>query len=116
MVRPEAEIVRDLGDAARWPVILCGHTHVPRLIQLKNGPLILNPGSVGLPAYDDDLPVPHFMETFSPHASYAILEKSAHGWTASFHRVAYDWTAAANRARELGRADWAQGIEFGRMK
>jgi len=60
MVRPEAEIVRDLGDAARWPVILCGHTHVPRLIQLKNGPLILNPGSVGLPAYDDDLPVPHF--------------------------------------------------------
>ena len=116
MVRPEAEIVRDLGDAVRWPIVLCGHTHVPRLVQVRNGPLILNPGSVGLPAYDDDAPVPHFMETFSPHACYAVIEKTARGWTASFHRVPYDWNAAANRARELGRRDWAQGIEFGRME
>jgi putative phosphoesterase len=116
LVRPEAEIVSDLGGALNWPVILCGHTHVPRLVQLKNGPLILNPGSVGLPAYDDDAPAPHFMETFSPHASYAVLEKTQAGWAASFHRIPYDWHAAAARARELGRPDWAQGIEFGRME
>jgi diadenosine tetraphosphatase ApaH/serine/threonine PP2A family protein phosphatase len=116
LVRPDSEIRRDLGDSARFPVVLCGHTHVPRLVQLgAAGPLILNPGSIGLPAYDDDTPIPHFMETFSPHASYAVLEKRSRGWSASFHRVPYDSTAAANRARELGRNDWAQGIQFGRM-
>ena len=115
-VRPGADILKDLGDAAQWPVILCGHTHVPRLVQLKNGPLILNPGSIGLPAYDDDAPVPHFMETFSPHASYAVVEKTKRGWSATFHRVPYDHRAAAQRARELNRPDWAQGLEFGRMK
>ena len=115
-VRPEAEIASELGDAMRWPVILCGHTHIPRLVQLRNGPLILNPGSIGLPAYDDDSPVPHFIEAFSPHACYAVLEHSSNGWTASFHRVPYDWRAAAAKARELRRPDWAQGIEFGRME
>ena len=115
VVRACGDILRDLGADAQWPVVLCGHTHVPRLVQVAGGPLVLNPGSVGLPAYDDDTPAPHFMEAFSPHASYAVLEKSAHGWTASFHRVAYDWHAAAGRARELGRPDWARGIEFGRM-
>ena len=116
LVRVEEEIIAELGAAVKWPVILCGHTHVPRLVQVTNGSLILNPGSVGLPAYDDDAPIPHYMETFSPHASYAVLEKSSAGWGASFHRVPYDWHRAAARARELGRADWGQGIEFGRMR
>jgi len=115
VVRAEVEILKDLVGFEDLAVILCGHTHVPRFVQLKHGPLILNPGSVGLPAYDDETPVPHFMETYSPHACYAVLEKSVRGWTASFHRVPYDWCAAAARARELGRPDWAQGIEFGRM-
>ena len=115
LVRPEAGIVKDLGESVKWPVILCGHTHVPRLVKLRNGPLILNPGSIGLPAYDDDAPVPHFMETFSPHACYGVLEKFAKGWSASFHRVPYDWHAASDRARQLNRPDWARGIEFGRM-
>ena len=115
-VRPDADILADLGEAAQWPVILCGHTHVPRVVQLENGPLLLNPGSIGLPAYDHDAPVPHFMETFSPHASYAVLEKTKRGWSASFHRIPYDHHGAAARARDLNRLDWAQGIEFGRMK
>ena len=115
VVRREAEIAAELGPDLRHAVILCGHTHVSRLVQLRGGPLIVNPGSVGLPAYADDAPVPHFMECFSPHACYAVLEKAAEGWSASFHRVAYDHVAAAKRARELGRLDWARGIEFGRM-
>jgi len=49
VVRPEAEIVDELGEYAKSPVILCGHTHVPRLVQLRSGTLILNPGSIGLP-------------------------------------------------------------------
>jgi predicted phosphodiesterase len=114
LLHPPAEIKRLLGDV-RQPVALCGHTHIPRLVQLADGPLILNPGSVGLPAYDDDKPVPHFMETYSPHAQYAILEKTATGWDVSFHRVAYDHGAAATAARKLNREDWARGIEAGRM-
>jgi diadenosine tetraphosphatase ApaH/serine/threonine PP2A family protein phosphatase len=110
-VRGESEIRALLGDeTARW--ILCGHTHVARLVSLAStGQTILNPGSVGLPAYDDDAPVPHFMESFSPHACYATVDRGV----VSFHRVPYDWGAAAARARELGREDWARGIAAGRM-
>lgn len=113
-VRPCEEILALLAGVPE-PVILCGHSHIPRMVQLPNGQLIVNPGSVGLPAYDDDQPVKHFMETYSPHASYAILEPSQRGWEASFHRVVYDWEQAASQARRLGKEDWAQGIAFGRM-
>ena len=41
------------------PVIVCGHTHLPRLLRLQDGRLLVNPGSVGCPGYDDVLPVPH---------------------------------------------------------
>ena len=37
-------------------LLACGHTHVARTIRLHRGLLIVNPGSVGLPAYDDDHP------------------------------------------------------------
>src|SRR6266404_234997 len=78
-LKSDEEIVRLVGDV-RHPVILCGHSHVPRLVRLASGQTILNPGSVGLPAYSDDLPVPHVMETYSPHASYAILTRTSAGW------------------------------------
>jgi len=48
-------------------VVLCGHHHVPRTARLPNGKLIVNPGSVGLPAFVDALPYPHVMEVGTPH-------------------------------------------------
>jgi len=42
-------------------VILCGHSHVPRKISLPDGRMVVNPGSVGLPAYADEEPYPHVM-------------------------------------------------------
>jgi predicted phosphodiesterase len=30
-------------------LILCGHTHIPRVVRLGDGRMIVNPGSVGLP-------------------------------------------------------------------
>jgi predicted phosphodiesterase len=110
----EEEIFERLGSV-KESVVCCGHSHVPRVVYLSNGQLIVNPGSVGLPAYDHDTPVMHYMESYAPHASYAILEKSARGWNASIHRVAYDWNEAARQARSLGRDDWARGIASGRM-
>ncbi len=47
-------------------LILCAHTHIPRIVRLPDGRVIVNPGSVGLPAYDDEAPVPHHMQTGTP--------------------------------------------------
>lgn len=114
VARAEHAIIELLGST-REPVILCGHTHIPRMVQLSGGQLVVNPGSVGLPAYDDDVPVKHFMETHTPHASYAVLEESSAGWDVSFHRIAYRSDEAAKQARDLDREDWARGIATGRM-
>ena len=34
-------------------LVLCGHSHVPRAVGLPDGRLVVNPGSVGLQAFDD---------------------------------------------------------------
>jgi predicted phosphodiesterase len=112
-VRAEGEIVELLG-AAVAPVVLCGHSHIPRVVRLASGQLVINPGSVGLPAYEDDAPVWHRMETYAPHASYAIVERGAWSWEVSLHRVSYDWDAAAGLARAAGREDWAVALATGR--
>lgn len=114
MIRPEAEILK-LVKSVRHPVIVCGHTHIPRLVSLPNGQMVVNPGSVGLPAYSDDAPVAHTMENYSPHASYAILTNTGAGWNVSFHKVAYDYGPASGCAAALGRNDWARQIATGRV-
>jgi hypothetical protein len=35
------------------------------------------------------------METYSPHALYATIERNKLGWNVSIHRVAGDWNKAA---------------------
>jgi predicted phosphodiesterase len=94
-------------------LILCGHTHVPRLRCLDDGRLVVNPGSVGLQAYSDDHPFPHVIETGAPHARYALLERDAAGWQVTLRAVAYDWPAAARRAEREGRPDWAHALRTG---
>jgi putative phosphoesterase len=104
---------RALGiDAA---VILCGHTHLQRVVKLDDSRLIVNPGSVGLPAYDDDRPYPHVVESGSPHARYAILSKQDGFWSAELCTVMYDWEQAAGDAEANGRADWARALRTGRV-
>lgn len=106
--------------ADKTPILLCGHTHVPRMVTLvgsdekgKPEQLIVNPGSVGLQAYDDTLPEPHVVETGSPHARYAILENDGDGWKVSFIAVPYDFTVAAKQARKNGRPDWENALRTG---
>jgi predicted phosphodiesterase len=108
---------RTAGAAVR--VIACGHTHVPRVVQTSDGRLIVNPGSVGLQAYDSDHPtatgqaVVYYVDNGSPHASYAILDEVDGGWEVSFHRVVYDWAAAAACAERNGRPEWAYALRTG---
>ena len=94
-------------------LVLCGHSHMPRLLQLPDGPLLLNPGSVGLPAYDDSDGGYHRVQTGAPHASYAIAERVAAGWQVQLLRIAYDWQQAAQRAADNGRLDWAAWLQSG---
>lgn len=108
-----AEAAERLGapDAA---LVLCGHSHVPRDV-VVNGVRVLNPGSVGLQAYDDEHPHPHVVEVGSPHARYAWVESTPHGWQVTLREVAYDWEAAAVQAERHGRGDWADALRTGRV-
>jgi len=107
------EVAQRAGDA-KASLILCGHTHVPRTAKLDDGRLIVNPGSVGLQAYADDLPHPHRIETGSPHARYAMVSRTATGWNVEFHAVEYDWYTAAATAAARGRDDWTVALRTGR--
>lgn len=94
-------------------VILCGHTHIPRVIRLRDGRMIVNPGSVGLPGYDGQAPVSYVVEVGTPHACYAILERTRGGWSATIRYVPYDNTAMAALARSKGMLAWASAIATG---
>jgi putative phosphoesterase len=105
--------VHDRAHGVSAPLILCGHTHIPRSVSLGDGRLAVNPGSVGLPAYEDDRPLPHKMQTGSPHARYALVEKRNGSWSAELNSVIYDWENAAKLAESRGRADWAKALRTG---
>jgi predicted phosphodiesterase len=112
------EVAQRLGSGgsgvAAASLVLCGHTHVPRIVQ-SGSTLIVNPGSVGLQAYEDAHPHHHQSANGTPHARYASVERSASGWTARLHAVAYDWDAMSRLAARNGRADWAYALATGRM-
>jgi predicted phosphodiesterase len=110
----EDEVRERLGAAAQGghSLILCGHTHVPRLVQCGDV-LIVNPGSVGLQAYDDEHPHPHVVENGAPHARYAIVEKTVAGWRVDLRAVHYDYLAQSRVAAGRGRADWAHALATG---
>ena len=66
---------------------LCGHTHVPRVVLLEDGRMIVNPGSVGLQAYESYEPFPHRIQIGSAHARYALIERRGSGWKAELRGV-----------------------------
>ncbi len=108
-----AEEIEARAQGIAAPLILCGHTHVPRLHRRPGGGLIVNPGSVGLPAYADDHPFAHKVETGSPHARYALAERRDGFWQAQLIAVTYDWESAARAAEAQGRPDWAGALRTG---
>lgn len=108
-----ADISAKLGPL-NASLVLCGHTHLQRLVRLPDGRTIVNPGSVGLPAYEDETPTPHVIESGSPHARYATARRTAGEWHVVFHAVAYDWNAAAATARAASWPGWAAQLETGR--
>lgn len=114
--RPEAIAERLAGVAAA--VVLTAHSHLAAVMRLPDGRWIVNPGSVGLPAYDDPEPPAHVSESGSPAARYAILAFDEAGLaegrlTAELLAIPYDHAAASRRAAALGRDDWASALSCG---
>lgn len=107
-----AEIAARLGGAAA-PLIACGHTHFPRSVRTAAEQLIVNPGSVGLPAFEDERICHHVIETGSPDARYAIVEKHDGRWTSGLITVPYDHASMARLARGRWMDDWARALQTG---
>jgi predicted phosphodiesterase len=114
-VRPAtvAEVAERVGDVSAYRLLLCGHTHLAGSMQLPGGPLVVNPGSVGWPAFTDDHVHPHEVAAGTPHARYAVVDDASGGWTADFRSVEYPWETAARFAEGFGRPDVARALRTG---
>ncbi len=100
------EVVERLGDAyGSYALFLCGHTHLQRTRRLPDGSLVVNPGSVGWPAYIGDAPYPHSVEAGTPHARFAVLDGIGATWQVSQHAV---------QVRRRGRGRLRRGERPGR--
>ena len=93
-------------------LILCAHTHIARAVKLRDGRMVVNPGSVGLPGYRANHP-PHVVEAGTPDARYAILELRDGSWRVTFRHVPYDHGAMAALARQNGQPDLASALATG---
>jgi predicted phosphodiesterase len=109
-----SELDERLGHADA-ELIACGHTHLPRTVRASTGQLVVNPGSIGLPAYDATRPYPHLMETGAPDARYALVERLAGSWICSLISVPYPFRAMAKLALERQRTDWGCALLSGFM-
>lgn len=121
MHRVEPDLIRDAHvheiEQALGPrgshVIACGHSHLPRHVELGDGRRVFNPGSVGLPAYAWEYPHVHRMELGAADARYAVLTGAGVEARIDLISVDYDHRAAAARAEANGRMDWAVPLRTG---
>jgi predicted phosphodiesterase len=102
----------EAGMAAR--VVLCGHSHRAAMVQVPGGPLVVNPGSCGLPGFRISREPAHRQEAGTPHARYAVLHLDGAAVGVEMLALRYDWDAAARRAEEVGfGAAWPHVIRTG---
>jgi predicted phosphodiesterase len=107
-----SELIRSRLGVVRARLVLCGHSHIPRFVSC-DGVCVVNPGSVGLPAYDDTHRGLHYVETGSSHARYAIIDAKDRSWKVDLIAVEYDWDSAAREAATANRSDWARALATG---
>ena len=111
LAAPE-QVAKRLGTITH-PFVVCGHSHIARAGQ-SGSSLIVNPGSVGLPAYTHKGTHAHVSETGSPLARYAIVDWATTGYPRlEFVALDYDIASAAARADANGRPDWVVALQTG---
>ena len=102
-----------LGDTSA-NLICCGHTHTPRVVKIPGGPMIVNSGAVGVPAYLDTRMEPNFVhQTGAPFARYAIIEIVDGEWRADLVNVPYDPSDMIKLAEAKGAIHWARALASG---
>lgn len=99
---PSESAVTAEADGLDYPVLLCGHTHVSRVVQLADGRLIVNPGAVGLQ-----------FNMGSPLARYALVERRNGRWSAVLKALPYDYDRAVRQATDNGFAHWEPALRGG---
>lgn len=116
VLAPDDAIRSRLAGIGSARLVLCGHTHMPRVVQV-GAVTVVNPGSIGMPAYTDDNPVQHAIETGAPHARYAVATRGPGGtWLVELRAVVYDWDRAAQQAQANGRPSVACWTSTGRVQ
>ncbi len=115
VLAPNDAISPRLAGIGSARLVLCGHTHMPRVVQV-GAVTVVNPGSIGMPAYTDGNPVPHAIETGAPHARYAVATRGPAGtWSVDLRAVVYDWDRAAQQAQTNGSPGVARWTSTGRV-
>ncbi len=113
--RPVQDVLSKLPTSTET-LFLCGHTHLPRIFDTGQGWAIVNPGSVGCPAYRAKSPYEHVVNSYSTAAQYAIVERAEIGWTAVHIAVPYDAREMIKIAVDNGFKDWAEALTWGAVK
>ena len=85
-----------------------GHSHLERILTI-NDQILINAGSVGLPAFFDDIPE-HKIETYNNFTKYIVINDEK----IEICNIPYDYKSACKRAKENNRNDWSKYIENGR--
>lgn len=111
----KTEDILKLVNGISQNIIFCAHTHIPRVVYLPNNKIVINPGSVGLPAYEDTLPIYHKMESGSPYANYTIVTKRKDDWMIEQILIPYSREAAIIQSEKNGRNDWVKALQTGRI-
>jgi putative phosphoesterase len=104
--------IDDLLKDVQQNVVTCGHSHMQGMVAIGNK-TIVNPGSVGCPAFEDDHPLPHKVENHQPDAKYCVVKFSGKLVNTEHINVPYDFEQAARRAEKNNRKDWAKWIRTG---
>lgn len=89
-------------------VILCGHSHQPRVAMTADGKLVINPGSVGCPRSADH-PQWKDVEAGGPMARYAVATLRGSHWSVELISLMYASNRVVARAAANGRRDWVEG-------
>jgi len=113
LVRAAADAIAQRLGGTDAALVLCGHSHQQHMVRVPDGPIVLNPGSVGLPAYRDPTGTPHVSEVGSPHARYALVSRDNGAMTIELVALEYDHASAAKRAAANGSPGWAHAIATG---
>jgi predicted phosphodiesterase len=94
--------------------VFCGHSHTHRIVQTPKH-IIINPGSVGLPAYDDEHPIYHKTESFNPFTQYSLIEIQDSEFIINQINLPYEHEKAAACASQNNRLDWAKWLMGGKV-